>query len=49
MPSVVSRVRRYGEVKNWIVSSGLSIDRRRRPASSAYVSISKGVVVYICI
>jgi hypothetical protein len=36
MPSVVSRVRRYGEVKNWRVSSGLRRVRSWRPASSAY-------------
>lgn len=40
MPSVVSRVRRYGEVKKCRVSSGLRRLRRRRPASWACVQPS---------
>ena len=36
MPSVVSRVRRYGEVKKWRVSVGRRRDRNFWPASSAY-------------
>ena len=35
IPSVVSRVRRYGLVKKCSVSSGLSSCRSRRPASRA--------------
>ena len=38
MPSVVSRVRRYGEVKKWRVSSGRRRVRSFLPASSAYLS-----------
>ena len=35
MPSVVSRVRRYGEVKNWRVSVGWRRERSLTPASVA--------------
>lgn len=35
MPSVVSRVRRYGEVKKWRVSVGCRRERNLTPASVA--------------
>jgi len=35
MPSVVSRVRRYGEVKKWRVSDGRRRERSLRPAAWA--------------
>jgi len=44
MPSVVSRVRRYGEVKKWRVSLGRRRDRSFIPASSAFNGYVSGVL-----